>query len=115
MKPTCREFLRGSVAIAALPHSIPVELAREAEASDTLWYEQEAKRWLEALPIGNGRLAGMVFGDVKAERIALSESTAWAGAPNTSDGNPTGRENLVDVELRGDFQAASFTLDSGAR
>lgn len=34
-----------------------------------LWYQQPAKRWEEALPIGNGRLGGMVYGGAADERI----------------------------------------------
>ena len=40
-----------------------------------------AKEWVEALPIGNGRLGGMVFGGVPAERIQLNEDTFWSGGP----------------------------------
>lgn len=47
-----------------------------------LWYLQPAQKreWNEALPIGNGNLGGMVFGDVKAEQIQLNEETVWYGA-----------------------------------
>jgi len=46
----------------------------------TLWYRKPATRWeTEALPIGNGRLAGMVFGGVNRERIQLNEETLWDG------------------------------------
>src|SRR5450631_2073975 len=48
-------------------------------SSDLLWYRQPAKVWNEALPIGSGRLGGMIFGDVPAERIQLNEDTVWAG------------------------------------
>ncbi len=46
-----------------------------------LWYRSPASRWVEALPVGNGRLGGMVFGDVAAERIALNDATLWSGTP----------------------------------
>jgi alpha-L-fucosidase 2 len=46
-----------------------------------LSYRQPAKEWVEALPIGNGRLGGMVFGGVPAERIQLNEDTFWSGGP----------------------------------
>lgn len=53
-----------------------------------LWYNQPAKNWNEALPLGNGFIGGMVFGDVKNERIQLNESTIWGGGPNnTIDSN----------------------------
>ncbi|MCF7758104.1 glycoside hydrolase N-terminal domain-containing protein [Paenibacillus xylanexedens] len=46
-----------------------------------LWYQQPAKRWEEALPIGNGRLGGMVYGGAADERIQLNEDTLWSGFP----------------------------------
>jgi alpha-L-fucosidase 2 len=44
-----------------------------------LWYRQPADEWVEALPVGNGRLGGMVYGGIKRERIALNEDTLWSG------------------------------------
>ncbi|MEC2343771.1 glycoside hydrolase family 95 protein, partial [Paenibacillus barengoltzii] len=46
-----------------------------------LWYGRPASRWEEALPIGNGRIGGMVFGGIHRERIALNEDTLWSGFP----------------------------------
>lgn len=46
-----------------------------------LWYSQSANNWLEALPVGNGRLGAMVFGGTVSERIQLNEDTIWAGPP----------------------------------
>ena len=54
-----------------------------ALASDwKLWYDQPAKEWVEALPVGNGRLGAMVFGGVPFERIQFNESTIWTGKPH---------------------------------
>src|SRR5690349_2326661 len=61
-----------------------------------LWYRQPAKDWNQALPIGNGRLGGMVFGNVKAERIQLNEDTVWAGEKRDRV-NPKGLESLAEV------------------
>jgi alpha-L-fucosidase 2 len=46
-----------------------------------LWYREPAKEWTDALPIGNGRLAAMVFGRTEDERIQLNEETLWSGGP----------------------------------
>ncbi|MFC7667702.1 glycoside hydrolase N-terminal domain-containing protein [Hymenobacter humi] len=46
-----------------------------------LWYAQPAAKWTDALPIGNGRLGGMVFGGVAQERIQFNEATLWTGRP----------------------------------
>jgi len=47
----------------------------------SLWYRKPAQGWVEALPIGNGRLGAMVFGGVNQERLQLNEDTLWAGGP----------------------------------
>ncbi|MBK8609299.1 MAG: glycoside hydrolase family 95 protein [Chitinophagaceae bacterium] len=46
-----------------------------------LWYDIPAKKWDEALPVGNGRLGAMVFGKNGEERIQLNEETYWSGGP----------------------------------
>ncbi|MEV4749314.1 glycoside hydrolase N-terminal domain-containing protein [Streptosporangium sp. NPDC049248] len=47
-----------------------------------LWYDESAGTdWLRALPIGNGRLGAMVFGNIDVERLQLNEDTIWAGGP----------------------------------
>jgi alpha-L-fucosidase 2 len=54
----------------------------------TLWFEEPATQWPEALPVGNGRLGAMVFGGLTAEKISLNEDTLWSGFPrdwNNSD------------------------------
>jgi alpha-L-fucosidase 2 len=61
-----------------------------------LWYTQPAKRWVEALPVGNGRLGAMVYGDPSKELIQLNEITVWAGSPYRND-NPEAREALPEV------------------
>jgi alpha-L-fucosidase 2 len=54
----------------------------EPETEHRLWYRQPARQWLEALPVGNGRLGAMVFGGVPRERLQLNEGTLWAGGPH---------------------------------
>ena len=45
-----------------------------------LWYDKPAKDWMtEALPIGNGRLGGMIFGGIETERIQFNEISLWSG------------------------------------
>ncbi|HQB37627.1 MAG TPA: glycoside hydrolase family 95 protein, partial [Bacteroidales bacterium] len=61
-----------------------------------LWYTQPAKQWVEALPVGNGRLGAMVYGDPSKELIQLNENTVWAGSPYRND-NPDAREALPEV------------------
>jgi len=55
-----------------------------------LWYKHPAKEWVEALPIGNGRLGAMIHGRVDREIISLNEDTLWSGYPR--DLNPKNRK-----------------------
>ncbi|MBO9612893.1 MAG: glycoside hydrolase family 95 protein [Dyadobacter sp.] len=48
-----------------------------------LWYKQPAKQWEEALPIGNGALAAMIFGGVETDQIQFNEETLWTGEPRS--------------------------------
>lgn len=47
-----------------------------------LWYRSPAAEWLEALPVGNGRIGAMVFGGTDTERLQLNEDSLWAGGPH---------------------------------
>ena len=68
----------------------------QAGGPHKLWYDRPAQNWNEALPIGNGRLGAMVFGNVAAERLQLNEETIWAGRPN-NNANPEALEYLPKV------------------
>jgi len=46
-----------------------------------LWYETPAEKWVQALPVGNGRLGAMVFGGTATEHLQLNEDTIWSGGP----------------------------------
>ena len=51
----------------------------EGEKGMKLWYDKPAKYWHEALPVGNGRLGGMVFGKAGQEVIKINEDSVWSG------------------------------------
>jgi len=61
-----------------------------------LWYNTPASQWLEALPVGNGRLGGMVFGDVTKEHIQFNEDSLWTGIPRDYS-NPSASEYLSEI------------------
>jgi alpha-L-fucosidase 2 len=61
-----------------------------------LWYDKPATQWVEALPIGNGRLGAMVFGGTKNERLQLNEDTLYAGGPYDPS-NPEALEALPEA------------------
>ena len=62
----------------------------------TLWYTDPAGEWVQALPVGNGRLGAMVFGGFPKERIQLNEETLWDGYPRDTT-NPKALEALPKV------------------
>lgn len=61
-----------------------------------LWYRSPAQKWVEALPLGNGRLGAMVFGDPDREVIQLNEGTLWAGGPNNNT-NPEAKSVIPQI------------------
>lgn len=61
-----------------------------------LWYPTPASNWVEALPLGNGRLGAMVFGGIREERIQLNEDTLWSGGPKDWN-NPDAKNWLPKV------------------
>ncbi|MDH3981764.1 MAG: glycoside hydrolase family 95 protein [Kiritimatiellaceae bacterium] len=85
--------------------------AYSGASETTLWYEKPAKKWVEAMPLGNGRMGAMVFGGIQKERLQLNEESLWAGEP--TDVYPEGfKENLTklqDMVLEGEtYKAANF-------
>ena len=67
-----------------------------AQNNYKLWYDKPAQVWTEALPLGNGRLGAMVFGNPATEQIQLNEATLWAGSPN-NNANPDALQNIPKV------------------
>lgn len=68
-----------------------------AQENLKLWYNKPAVSWNEALPIGNGRLAAMVYGNPAKEQIQLNEETIWTGQPHN---NVMESQGLIIPELR---------------
>lgn len=62
-----------------------------------LWYDKPAVQFTEALPVGNGRLGAMVFGQTGKERILLNENTLWSGRPHHAD-NPKAQETIQKAQ-----------------
>ena len=102
-----RELLKATAALAAmggsgvgLAEASPIARTavtstdgdRDGDAAQAiaprLWYRRPATQWVEALPLGNGRLGAMVWGGAKHERMQLNEDTLYAGGPY--DPTPTG-------------------------
>lgn len=80
-----------------------------------LWYKQPAMSWTDAMPIGNGRLGGMVFGWIDEECIQLNEDTLWSGVPIDKT-NPDAKENLERVRklvFEGKIKEAEEIIEPG--
>src|SRR3954449_8751518 len=100
---TRRDFLAASVALAMpqLP-SVQTSNGQKTTPQDlTLWYDKPAGQWVDALPIGNGRLGAMVFGggdDVSPakEILQLNEDTLWSGSPRDGN-NRDAKKYLADI------------------
>ncbi|WP_223189985.1 glycoside hydrolase family 95 protein [Nonomuraea terrae] len=77
----------GAAAGTLLAGGVTAGPARAADQAGplTLWYTRPAAEWLEALPVGCGRLGAMVFGGVTTERLQLNEDSIWAGGPHAYD------------------------------
>ena len=73
-----------------------IAVAADATGDMMLWYRQPAKQWVEALPVGNGRLGAMIFGGIKEERLQLNEISLWSGGPQDSD-NPEALAALPEI------------------
>ena len=63
----------------------------------TLWYQQPATKWEEALAIGNGRLGAMIFGGVEKERLQLNEITVWFGRLEPEQNRPDAYKSLPGI------------------
>ncbi|MET3665093.1 glycoside hydrolase family 95 protein [Caulobacter sp. 1776] len=92
---TRRQVAAGAAASAAAL-SGQARAKAPTRGKHVLWYAKPAVQWVEALPIGNGRLGAMVFGDPWVERLQLNEHTLWSGGPYDPV-NPRAQEGLGPV------------------
>ena len=70
--------------------------AAQQPDANVLFYAHPAREWNQGLPIGNGRLGAVVFGNVNSERIQLNEQTLWMGGPRETN-NPAALKHLTEV------------------
>lgn len=98
------QFIKRLLMTAILTGSLVVNMhaqshtgLSESKSRLKLWYNKPSgKVWENALPIGNGRLGAMVYGNVETETIQLNEHTLWSGSPNRND-NPTALDSLPAI------------------
>ena len=93
-----RVLRRAAVALAMTVVGQGTVAGQGGESPDglRLWYAKPAGEWVEALPVGNGRLGAMVFGGISRERLALNEDTFWSGGPH-DPANPDALEGMKIV------------------
>ncbi len=98
-----RRFLAASAALAASKQILGREEPGDAAPFGDLqlWYDKPAARWVDALPIGNGRLGAMVFGGGEdgspgSETLQFNENTLWSGKPRDGN-NPDARKYLSEI------------------
>jgi len=78
-----------------------------------IWFDAPAKEWTEALPVGNGRLGAMVFGNTSVERIQVNEESLWGGS-KINNNNPKALAFLPEIRekiLSGEIQEAKILAD----
>jgi alpha-L-fucosidase 2 len=89
-----RSGVRSVLAVSLFFISVKLEAASD---ESRLWFKQPARDWNEALPVGNGRLAAMVFGQVNKERIQLNEESLWSGQ-KINNKNPESLKHLQEIK-----------------
>ncbi|MCF3652349.1 glycoside hydrolase family 95 protein [Synoicihabitans lomoniglobus] len=100
--------------LPALLLFLPLPFTLPAAESLTLHYDRPATEWVEALPVGNGRLGAMVFGGIHQERLQLNEDTLWGGGPY-DPANPEALATLPEVRAllaAGDQTAAQDLVNA---
>ena len=83
---------------------VVAKLVAAEDAALTLWYDRPSQGWTDALPLGNGRIAAMVFGGIDAERLALNEDTLTSGEPPA---------DLRTLKLAPRFEEVRALIDAG--
>lgn len=94
-------------ALFAIPF-VPIWAASRHD-SDLLTYRRPASAWIEALPIGNGRLGAMIFGGTQHERLQLNDVTVWSGSPQPDADRKDAYKSLPKLRrllADGDYDAA---------
>lgn len=89
-------FIIAAYALSILLTSFRSSYCQEAPSGLKIWFTTPAENWNEALPVGNGRLGAMVFGNVENERIELNEESVWTGESRW-DANPDALKSLPEV------------------
>jgi alpha-L-fucosidase 2 len=91
------QFIQKKTFYVFLVVIILTALRLNAQQDLKLSYTHPARNWNEALPLGNGRIGAMVFGNAKEELIQLNEETFWSGGPVNTNPNPQAVQYLPEI------------------
>src|SRR4051812_25108657 len=85
---------------------VPFAFVARTLAADslTLWYDKPSEKWTDALPLGNGRLAAMVYGGTEREHLQLNEDTLVSGEPPA---------DLRSIDITKDFEHVRSLIKAG--
>jgi hypothetical protein len=104
--------IRSCQAHARLSPPSPPPRRRPPNGGDGLWYDKPAADWNSALPVGNGSLGGMVFGDPAVkERIQFNEQTLWTGDETAMGAYQPFGDLFIDMPAAADFTNYRRSLD----
>jgi len=110
MFPLLSLILAGLLACTSSDVEVP-------DSNSCLWYDSPAEKWSDALPVGNGRLAAMVYGGHQTEQFQINEESLWAGcqanpiAENFNENLKIFRQMVLSGDLAGahDFGVEKLT------
>lgn len=106
------QWIKNSLILILLVSIFGCENPNKSKPYKTLWYDEAATEWEEALPLGNGRLGVMVFGDPIHERIQLNDDSLWPDDLQWEH-PPGGPEELKEIRkiiMRGDAKSADSLM-----
>jgi alpha-L-fucosidase 2 len=99
--------------LVVIPVLLLLSFCSFAQSNLQLWYTAPAKEWTDALPVGNGRLGGMVHGRTNTELIQLNEESVWAGS-KINNNNPLSAKHLPEIQqliFKGKYKEAVAAAD----
>ena len=88
------------------------DMAFAQKADLSLYFKQPADHYLEALPLGNGHIGALIFGNPNKDRIVLNEKSLWSGGVHDADREDAHLylKEIQDLLLEGDNKAAQELL-----
>ena len=106
-------FLRKAALLVWLLTAWTSAMAQDGDNTERLWYDKPASIWLEALPIGNGRLGGMIYGGPQTDEIQLNEDSFWSGGPHNNNSSTSAKylEQVRNLIFSGKEQDAENLIN----